>query len=147
MDNFLNNYHIKTNGEIISRFTNRSLKWIQNTSGYPTVFLYDGKGNRTQQLVHRLVALRYLPNPEGLPEVNHIDEDKWNPDITNLEWCDTAYNVSYSQASTLGFTNPEGTLEVIHNLSQFCRDNGLDQGAMSKVHLGQRNSHKGWTKG
>lgn len=45
--------------------------------------------------VHRIVAMAFIPNPNGLPEINHIDEDKTNNAASNLEWCDHIYNSRY----------------------------------------------------
>lgn len=45
--------------------------------------------------IHRLVAETFIPNPDGLPEVNHKDEDKTNNCADNLEWCDHLYNNRY----------------------------------------------------
>ena len=42
--------------------------------------------------VHRLVALAFLPNPEDLPEVDHIDRDRTNPCVTNLRWASVPLN-------------------------------------------------------
>ena len=42
--------------------------------------------------IHRLVALCFIPNPNNLPQVNHIDENKLNNTIGNLEWCTSEYN-------------------------------------------------------
>lgn len=69
----------------------------------------NGKGNyeavslsadhRTQRfLVHRLVAAAFVPNPDGLPEINHKDENKLNNRADNLEWCDRKYNNTYGTA-------------------------------------------------
>lgn len=66
--------------------------------GYLTVNLYSN-GYMKTCLVHRLVADAFLPNPYGLPEVNHKDEDRSNPDLSNLEWCDSSYNKRYSSGN------------------------------------------------
>lgn len=57
-----------------------------NGRGYLKVFLPTEGGKRTSRPVHRLVACAFLDNPEGLPVVNHIDGDKHNNNVQNLEW-------------------------------------------------------------
>lgn len=65
----------------------RMMKRYLNSSGYLVVRLSnDSIGRRKVALVHRLVAEAFIPNPKKKPEVNHIDGDKTNPAITNLEW-------------------------------------------------------------
>lgn len=69
------------------------LKTVGN-NGYQHVLLCkNGKGKWFY--VHRLVAMAFLPNPDNLPEINHISEDKTNNFYGNLEWCDRKYNVNY----------------------------------------------------
>lgn len=49
--------------------------------------------NKQKQLaIHRLVAKAFIPNPYNLPQINHIDGNKNNNHVSNLEWCDNSYN-------------------------------------------------------
>lgn len=63
-------------------------------NGYLQVTLFkNGKGKTFK--VHRLVATAFLPNPEGLPEINHRNENKTNNCVSNIEWCSRRYNMRY----------------------------------------------------
>lgn len=54
------------------------------------------RNNRGKDIrVHRLVALAFIPNPNNLPCVNHINEDKHDNRACNLEWCDAQYNNTF----------------------------------------------------
>ena len=44
------------------------------------------EGKRTTYTIHRLVALAFIPNPDNLPQVDHIDQDKHNNHVSNLRW-------------------------------------------------------------
>ena len=66
-----------------------------NNTGYLIVHLYkNGVGKFFQ--VHRIVATSFLNNPNNFTIVNHMDEDKQNNRVDNLEWCTHKYNVQYS---------------------------------------------------
>ena len=62
--------------------------------GYLQVSLYKN-GKMKQKFIHRLVAEAFIPNPESLPQINHIDEVKTNNELSNLEWCTREYNNNY----------------------------------------------------
>ena len=64
-----------------------------NTSGYPIVVLTrDGKS--VWMRVHRLLAAAFIPNPDNLPEIDHIDTNKQNYNIDNLRWVTHAQNMN-----------------------------------------------------
>ena len=72
----------------------RTLRPRYHKHGYLHVVLHKN-GIKKNKLVHRLVAEAFLPNPNNFLEVNHLDEIKDNNELSNLEWCDTMYNVNY----------------------------------------------------
>lgn len=57
------------------------------------------EGTYKFRYTYRLVAEAFIPNPNNLPLINHIDEDRTNPRVDNLEWCDYSYNITYNEAS------------------------------------------------
>lgn len=57
--------------------------------------MYTGNGNKKEFRLHRLIAETFIPNPENLPQVNHIDEDKTNNTVDNLEWCTSSQNSNH----------------------------------------------------
>lgn len=96
--NYENLYQVSNYGRVRSlhnRFKNKTyLKGCKNSKGYLLVTLCK---NHTQKAfnIHRLVAEAFIPNPNNLPCVNHIDENKINNIFTNLEWCTYQYNNTY----------------------------------------------------
>lgn len=76
-------------------------------AGYLGVGLYS-KNKCKYYLVHRLVALAFIPNPNNYPQVNHKDENPANNRADNLEWCTSKYNNNYGtkgQRLSASFTN------------------------------------------
>ena len=61
----------------------------------PCPFCGGKDGTRKHKKVHRLVAETFLENPNGFFEINHIDENKHNNQLCNLEWCTSSYNKRY----------------------------------------------------
>jgi hypothetical protein len=89
------NYRITEDGKVINNKTNKELKPRIDKYGYYKVSLsYNGicKENR----VHRLLALSYLPNPENKCDVNHIDGNKGNNHLSNLEWATRSENLKHA---------------------------------------------------
>lgn len=75
----------------------KQMKQSMHSKGYKTVSLT--KYGKTKTIyVHRIVAEAFIPNPNDLPFINHIDEDKTNNFVENLEWCTEQYNSTYGKA-------------------------------------------------
>lgn len=72
----------------------RIIKTRLNKQGYNIVTLTVNREPRTFR-VARLVASAFIPNPDSLPQVNHIDETRTNDTVNNLEWCSVYYNLTY----------------------------------------------------
>lgn len=70
----------------------RILKPSVNSDGYLVLFL-SVEGKKYSCTVHRLVAETFIVNIDNLPEVNHIDGNKKNNKVDNLEWCNHQYNI------------------------------------------------------
>lgn len=93
-----NGYFINEQGIILSNNDGTVLKQIRPqliASGYYSVRIFTNEGIRKHFLVHRLVAETFLPNPNSLTDVNHIDSDKTNNNLSNLEWCSRSDNLKH----------------------------------------------------
>lgn len=84
-------YAINEKGEVKNLKTGKLLTGDINNAGYFRVCLYD-KPNKKKFFRHRLVAELFLENPNNLSEVNHIDGDKSNNMVENLEWSSRTHN-------------------------------------------------------
>ena len=127
------NYEVTKQGKVINLITGRTLKPDTNRTGYLRVTLSrDGKTKRF--FIHRLVALHYLPNPEMLKEVNHIDGNKTNNDVSNLEWNSSSQNKKHAVENGLG-TGSGRTYMTESQVHDVCilLEKGTKYGEISKL--------------
>ena len=87
----IKDYEITKSGEIINIHNGHKRVLQPNTKGYLRVMI-----NGKNLFVHRLVAEKYVPNPENKPQVNHIDGNKLNNHYTNLEWVTNQENRNHA---------------------------------------------------
>lgn len=77
------NYLIYDDGRVYNKKFNRFVN--PSNERYKRVNLYHN-GEKQYASIHRLVALHYIPNPDNLPTVDHIDRDRYNNHKSNLRW-------------------------------------------------------------
>ena len=104
------NYLIYDDGRVFSKYSNKFLKHRLDGRGYNRVSLSQQKV-KSDHSIHRLVALHYIPNPENKREVDHIDRNPLNNDISNLRWATRSENL---QNVSKYYTNKSGHKNIIY---------------------------------
>lgn len=88
-------YLVFSDGRIYSTYSNSFLKGDISNSGYLRVELRDKNNNAKKYSVHRIIAETFIPNPLSKPQVNHLDENKLNNAVENLEWATPKENMNW----------------------------------------------------
>ena len=104
---FDSNYKVSNYGRLFSKRTNKILKGELTEKGYIRVALTEHK----RYLVHCIVARTFIPNPENKPQVNHIDSNRQNNNVKNLEWVTAKENIQHAvknkRFENMGIINSE----------------------------------------
>ena len=143
-------YAVTEEGQVWSYRRNIFMKQGHDGCGYPNVTLRKDGKSRTHS-VHRLVAETFIPNPQGLPQVDHIDEKKDNNHVSNLQWVTPGEN---SRRSNLGRTRTWSSKakaiycieldRVFKSQSAACRELGLAHAPLCWALQGKRNTCGGY---
>ena len=149
---FENRYTINAAGEVYSLLREKFLKGSPDGGGYVMYSLYNTAGKRVSLKGHRLVAEHFIPNPNNLPMINHIDGNKENNNVNNLEWCTAAHNTQHAiENGLMHLTQPtltneqlaacqaaynQGTsvtkLAAIYGVSRTCISMNIDRSVQAK---------------
>ncbi len=146
---FEHEYAINDKGQILSLLTDQYVSTSVDSKGYLKVSLYKD-GHYNVKRVHILVAETFIPNPDNKPVVNHIDGNKQNPIVSNLEW--TTFSENTLHAHRTGLITKTSNKEVIRgdgrvyaSLTEAARENQITKSAISKVINGARKTAGGYT--
>ena len=126
-------YQVSNTGRIKK---NGKLKYPSANNGYLRIgILINGKYKTFG--VHRLVAEAFIPNPENKPEVNHIDCNKYNNNVSNLEWTTKRENIEHAIKNNLfsKANKPVKDKKQIagEKLKRFCQSRGLRQKDVASI--------------
>lgn len=142
------NYMATDEGEIYSLLTHKVMRPSLSNNGYKRIVVRVN-GDSVSRLVHRLVAMAYISNDEGLPQVNHKDGDKTNNRPTNLEWTDSSGNMQHAYNTLKVKLKPielvkDGVGYWYPSHISCCKDTGLPHGSVSALYRGTRNVAQGY---
>lgn len=127
----------------------KDLKPSMAKNGYLRIELTDKDGNRKKHPVHRLVAMAFIPNINNYTQINHIDEDKANNAVSNLEWCTAKYNINYGtwkdrHCKQIAQYDLNGTLVATYNSLSDAVKVGFSASQISKCCNKIITTHKGF---
>lgn len=92
---YADKYVVTASGRLFSLTTGKEMAMTKNHKGYKLASLWVN-GAHKNELMHRLVAKCFIPNPHNYPQINHIDGSKDNNNVENLEWCTNQMNMSHA---------------------------------------------------
>lgn len=146
---------IRSNGKVCY-YKGQILKPLTDRYGYQRVDLsrqINGRIEVRRLYIHRLVAEAFIKNPQGLPEINHKDENKENNAVLNLEWCDRGYNCRYglwaekhaekSRRPIYCLVSGEKVKEY-KSVNEAAADIGVNAGSLVRVLKGKRKRCRGY---
>lgn len=152
-------YQVSNTGLVRNKHTGHILTPQEDNKGYLRVrlSLHDRKATAK---IHRLVAMAFIPNPENKPQVNHMDTDKHNNRVDNLEWATNGENQIHAYRHGRNYVtgkagrkkipvckvdlNTGEVIETYKSLADAERENGLHRANIHKVLYGERKSTGGF---
>lgn len=138
-------YVVNELGEIraICRWTTPA-KMIDK-DGYPTVYLLVDKGHLIHRRVHRIVAEVFLDNPCNYAVVNHINHDRGDSRVENLEWCTEKYNIQEAKGCKIIVAKDGNIVGEYPSIRSAAADLGLSDTMIGYCLHGRYKSAKGYT--
>lgn len=103
------NFEISITAIVRNRFTLKQRKISIGKRGYPVLSFRKG-GKLYLRTLHSIFAKAFIPNPDNKPHINHIDGDKYNCSIANLEWVTPKENIIH--ARSIGLRKSDGDKKV-----------------------------------
>lgn len=143
---------ISNTGKIYSKYSKRLQKITLNNEGYYVVNVRSLTRGRNSHLLHRIIAQAFIPNSNNLNCVNHIDGDKKNNKISNLEWVTKADNNRHAYKTGLANTEKAviakniktGEIIEFKSAREITRQLGIDYRQVSDTCYGKQHTCHGY---
>ena len=146
-------YEVSNLGKVRNIKSGRILKPHLNHNGYLKHHLY--RHDKQKELfLHRILAIAFIDNPGKKPQVNHIDENKLNNDLSNLEWCTGRENLVHGTRTkrvaeklskkVIQLDLNDSVLNEFESMGQAERETGVPIGNISRCCNGERKSAGGY---
>lgn len=116
---YCGNYEISNRGNIRNKNTKHILAQYITRNGYCHVAIRDGKKWKGIY-IHRAVAETFIPNTDNKPQVNHIDGDKTNNNVSNLEWVTHSENMCHALSMGLA-SNKDRNIILTYEEAEWIR--------------------------
>ena len=147
------NYEVSNLGKVRNIKSGRILKPQLHRDGYLMHQLCENN-KKKNLLLHRIIATAFIDNPEAKPQVNHIDENKLNNDLSNLEWCTERENAIHGTRTkrvaeklsqkVIQLDLNDNILNVFKSMKQAERETGIPNGNISSCCNGRTKSAGGY---
>lgn len=159
-------YEVSSDGRVRNKETRCTLSPALRKDDYLQVSLFYDGGKRTSQKIHRLVAETFIPNPDNKPEVNHLDHEKTNNNVSNLNWATRSENLKDSYGKGINSLHKNrlkaweknrkrtiwwnAKMEISFygssaDLIKHYPELNMNDANLSKVFMGKRETHQGWS--
>ena len=133
-------YQISNYGNFRKNYKNKikNIKVYENSNGYLKAKIYKNCKYK-HKMVHRLVAKAFIPNPNNYPVINHIDGNKKNNSLSNLEWCTKSENANHAYKTGLNtkaktvyqYNNNGNLIGTYYSVSEAEKQTGIRESLIS----------------
>ncbi|MBE6993392.1 MAG: hypothetical protein E7423_01920 [Ruminococcaceae bacterium] len=144
-------YEISSYGRVWSNISRKILRSYVNSAGY-VLITFPINGEKKRRQVHKLVADAFIPNPENKPQINHIDADRTNNHVENLEWCTASENTRHAFKLGRAKRAPHHEKAVVRSdgkeyrsMSEAARDLGVPYSYIRDVCNGTQKTTRGYS--
>jgi hypothetical protein len=122
----ISNYEINSYGQVRNILNKKKILLTQNHKGYECFGLHPKNTTKSvRYFIHQLVGHTFISNPNNLPMINHIDKNRSNNHVSNLEWINNRDNIIHSSGKKVGqYSLNNELIKVYRCIADACKTFG-----------------------